>query len=170
MAKDIDDPGERRRAVNRERQRKRQRSPEWRAYQNEWRRRKRVEDPEWRERERLRRQKLQETDPEVVRARRRAWYRRHKDAVRAAALMRKFGITVAEYDSQRAAQGGVCAICGSGKAGGRGKVFAVDHEHGTGHWRGLLCQRCNCGIGHLHDNPELAERAALYLEAHRAGS
>jgi hypothetical protein len=53
-----------------------------------------------------------------------------------------------------------CVICGEPKD----ERFAVDHDHSTGHVRGGLCMRCNMGLGHFRDNPELLRFAALYLE------
>lgn len=55
-----------------------------------------------------------------------------------------------------------CIICGEPNRGGNG--FAVDHDHDTGHVRGGLCMRCNIGIGHFRNDPELLRLAALYLE------
>lgn len=40
----------------------------------------------------------------------------------------------------------------------------VDHCHTTGKFRGLICDKCNLGIGHFADNPSLLRAAADYLE------
>ena len=52
---------------------------------------------------------------------------------------------------------GECIICGD-------TATTVDHDHSTGRIRGPLCQRCNLGLGHFRDAPELLRKAALYLE------
>lgn len=55
----------------------------------------------------------------------------------------------------------VVGICGEPKTK---KDLAVDHCHKTNVIRGLLCGRCNPALGYLQDSPDLARRAALYLE------
>lgn len=40
----------------------------------------------------------------------------------------------------------------------------VDHDHNTGHIRGILCQACNVTLGKMNDSPELLRAAAAYLE------
>ncbi len=74
--------------------------------------------------------------------------------------MRHYGINLAEYEALLAKQDGKCAICG-----GKDEWFslAVDHCHGTGRIRGLLCSQCNRGLGLFKDNPEHLKRAAEYL-------
>lgn len=69
-------------------------------------------------------------------------------------------------------QDGRCAICGTGEPGGtrlHGNRFALDHDHDTGLVRGLLCHRCNVGLGYLN-TPELLAAAAEYLRFPPLGS
>lgn len=42
--------------------------------------------------------------------------------------------------------------------------FVIDHDHNTGLIRGLLCDKCNTGLGLLRDDPGLLRRAIRYLE------
>lgn len=76
-------------------------------------------------------------------------------------LTRKFGLDIAEYERLVAAQGGVCALCG--KTCSTGRQLAADHCHAGGHVRGLLCSKCNTGLGMFDDDPVLLSKAAAYL-------
>jgi hypothetical protein len=60
-----------------------------------------------------------------------------------------------------AQQGGVCAICGDPPEGG--KAFHIDHHHVTGEIRGLLCVRCNNGLGQFKEDPDVLKKAATYV-------
>jgi hypothetical protein len=74
-------------------------------------------------------------------------------------LMRKFGITRAEFDEMVRAQEGRCAICTVPT-----KRLVVDHDHESGQIRGLLCGSCNLGIGNLKDDTDNLRSAIRYLE------
>lgn len=87
---------------------------------------------------------------------------RTREADRRADLRRHYGIEVEDYERMLAEQGGVCAICQQGCSSGR--RLAVDHDHETGVVRGLLCARCNAGIGQLREDPETLRAAIVYLE------
>ena len=80
-------------------------------------------------------------------------------STRRAAYLRRYGITPDEVAVRLAAQGGVCACCGDTPAG----LGHVDHDHATGAIRGVLCARCNIGIGYFLDRPERLRAAAAYL-------
>jgi hypothetical protein len=83
---------------------------------------------------------------------------------RKAQRLRKYGITIEQMEATMKKQGGACAICGE-KDASRGLHFPViDHCHGTGKFRGILCGKCNKGIGLLMDSPKLLKAAARYLE------
>jgi hypothetical protein len=83
----------------------------------------------------------------------------------AKALM-KYGLTREDYHAMLAAQRGCCAICERPLVV-EGKKTHVDHCHDTDVVRGLLCARCNTGLGAFEDNPDLLERAVAYLRAAR---
>lgn len=87
----------------------------------------------------------------------------HKD-VRMAQRLKKYGITIEEYNSLLEKQNGKCAICGAAIGDNSGNRLYVDHNHKTGKVRGLLCSACNFGIGKFKDSPELLKKAAIYLE------
>lgn len=76
-------------------------------------------------------------------------------------------ITVKRYLEMFEAQGGVCASCGypeTEKVRGKVKTLSTDHNHTTGELRGLLCGKCNRGIGLFFDDPIRLRAAANYLE------
>jgi len=91
-----------------------------------------------------------------------AYNRGRYEAQRERFFQYKYGIAVADYDAMLKAQGGGCAICGMASEE-NGRYLAVDHSHGTGQVRGLLCNMCNRAIGQLGDNPKLCDAAAAYL-------
>lgn len=75
-------------------------------------------------------------------------------------LIRKYGMTQADYDRMFSAQGGQCAICNKTQE----RALDVDHCHATGLVRGLLCTNCNRMIGHAGDRADKLRAAANYLE------
>lgn len=74
-----------------------------------------------------------------------------------------YDLTIEEYDSMAERQNDRCAICLTDKPGGQGR-WHIDHSHETGKVRGLLCTRCNSGLGYFRDNRANLERANAYLE------
>jgi len=75
--------------------------------------------------------------------------------------LKKYGLDQEAFDKLLREQDGRCAICR--KASDR--TLHVDHDHVTGKVRGLLCTRCNPGLGYFQDDPALCRAAADYLEA-----
>ena len=78
-------------------------------------------------------------------------------------LKAKYGIDTNDYNKMFVDQGGCCAICGTHQSN-QTKAMAVDHCHHSGRVRGLLCVKCNLGIGNLNDDPELLIIAVDYLK------
>lgn len=87
----------------------------------------------------------------------RSWVRR----------LRLLGLTPEDYDRMLAEQGGRCATCGTDKPWSRSGRFPVDHDHDTGHVRGLLCHPCNQALGLLKDDPDTLAAMVEYLRRSR---
>lgn len=79
----------------------------------------------------------------------------------ARSLKYRYGLTPEDLLHMHELQNGVCAICFSLPKEGRN--LDVDHCHETGKIRGLLCNNCNRGLGHLQDSKEILEKAISYL-------
>lgn len=75
----------------------------------------------------------------------------------------RHGLTVERYNAMVDEQEGLCAVCACDMAQ-TAKGPCIDHCHGSGRVRGLLCVRCNVALGMLQDNPDYAEAAAVYLK------
>jgi len=71
------------------------------------------------------------------------------------------------FESLHKKQGGVCAICGlpetSKNKDGKALRLSIDHCHKTGSIRGLLCSKCNRGLGCFNDETAFIEKAKDYL-------
>ena len=74
-------------------------------------------------------------------------------------LKARYQITLEEYDLLFEKQKGRCAICDKTE----NRKLAVDHCHVTGKVRGLLCTKCNFGIGYLNHSIPTLESAIKYL-------
>lgn len=92
-------------------------------------------------------------------------YRRRDPRKRLAYMLKGlYALSIDAYETLLAEQKGLCAICQ--KPPGKTRL-GVDHCHDTGKVRALLCTKCNTAIGQLQHDPDLAMKAALYLEKHK---
>lgn len=73
----------------------------------------------------------------------------------------KFGLTLEKYLTMLRSQNESCKICS--KTNPNGDSLAVDHCHDTGRIRGLLCNKCNVGLGCFNDKTDLLQRSINYL-------
>lgn len=89
---------------------------------------------------------------------------RWKSSNRDYTLQRLYGMTSADYDQLLAVQGGSCAICRATEPGGQSGYFHIDHCHQSKKVRGLLCTRCNMGLGLFRDDSERLLAAVAYLK------
>jgi hypothetical protein len=90
--------------------------------------------------------------------------RRRQEISRHCRLKARYGLSAVEYDQMLERQNGVCRICKEPCS--TGKRLAVDHDHEALRVRGLLCRRCNRGLGHF--TLETLRAALSYLESHQS--
>jgi Recombination endonuclease VII len=84
-----------------------------------------------------------------VHAYRERWRKANRDYYHWRISLVKYGLTLDQYHAKFESQDFTCAICGDD-----GKLV-IDHSHESGKNRGLLCNRCNWGIGLLRESPDL---------------
>lgn len=86
-------------------------------------------------------------------------------------LKTKYKISVKYYEILLQNQKNKCNICKKVevKKDSTGKVqnLSVDHCHKTGKIRGLLCDKCNLGLGHFKDNVKYLKNAIKHLNNNR---
>jgi hypothetical protein len=75
------------------------------------------------------------------------------------------GFTQEDYNNKLIEQDGKCAICGTTDSGKMD--WHADHDHETGQKRGLLCHKCNTGIGLLKDDVDVLCAAIDYLNKYK---
>jgi hypothetical protein len=71
---------------------------------------------------------------------------------------RHHGLNPRQADEFIEAHGGRCEICKRAD-----RPLFVDHDHGDGRLRGVLCRQCNLGISYFGDDPEVLATAIDYL-------
>lgn len=76
------------------------------------------------------------------------------------AIFSRYGLSEQAHKDLLDKVGHKCEICGV-----TGKMLVIDHNHVTGKIRGILCGKCNTGIGMLGDCSEGAANALKYLKA-----
>lgn len=90
---------------------------------------------------------------------------RVRDAIRQRNVrLLRYGLTPDMFSRLLETQGSACAICRTQRWGKKGPM--IDHDHKTKKVRGILCNKCNLGIGHMDDSVDILEHAIDYLKQH----
>ncbi len=110
---------------------------------------------EWKKRNRGRHKKYQ-----------RKYNQEHKAYFRDYWLKSNYGISLERYEKMYDKQRGNCLICNQEETVGNqyGQYrLSIDHDHETGRVRGLLCNRCNRGLGYFKHSKKILLNALKYL-------
>ena len=119
--------------------------------------------------EKMRQYQKRAKNTPAYKKRKSAWFRNwksaHLDEYRTKRmsydLKRLYGLSHDAWQTLWDQQNGRCRICET--IFDKPNSAYVDHCHVTGKVRGLLCIKCNAGIGMLNDSAILCEKAARYL-------
>ena len=84
-------------------------------------------------------------------------------------LKYKYGVTHQEFLNAWEEQKGCCAICETELPDlmtyeNRKRMYAIDHNHDTNEFRGILCLNCNSLLGMAKDSVDVLAKAISYLE------
>jgi len=89
-------------------------------------------------------------------------YKDNPEYMRKYQIKRLYGLSYESWLEIWDKQNGKCVICE--KPFVKPSEAYVDHIHKTGEIRGLLCVKCNFGIGYFDDDPGLLIKASKYLK------
>ncbi len=87
-------------------------------------------------------------------------------------VLRRYGLTIADFERMEREQDGLCAIClkppTKPSSWGTRPRLVVDHNHTKGKKavRQLLCVCCNLLVGYCGESTETLQRASDYLRRH----
>lgn len=76
-------------------------------------------------------------------------------------LRQTYGITLDDFEKRLIQQGNRCAACNTDDPGSRG--WQMDHCHDKKHFRGVLCMKCNTGLGLANDSVSVLQAWINYL-------
>jgi hypothetical protein len=103
-----------------------------------------------------------ENHPEEYKARNKKHNRLRYERNPYCGRIERHGISVQQIKDMVATQKNSCGICGKEFLN---NFFHIDHCHKTGRVRGLLCRKCNVGIGFMEDDVSILQKAIKYVQS-----
>jgi len=85
-------------------------------------------------------------------------------------LRKHYSITLKEFEERWKKCGQKCSICDREltlpikSKGQKSSCVVIDHNHKTNKMRGLLCSKCNKGLGLFNDDYNLLQKALEYIK------
>ena len=92
--------------------------------------------------------------------RKQLYYKNKNSSIRTSAMRKyRYGLTIEQYQNLINEQNSKCKLCDKDI-----NDFNIDHNHKTGKIRGILCNKCNTGLGMFNDDINLLQKAIKYLQ------
>ena len=82
-------------------------------------------------------------------------------------LVRRYGITLQQYNEMLHKQDSKCYICKIGIDETAKKTLVIDHCHSSGNVRKLLCNSCNTALGLIKESKDTLNNMINYLNEHK---
>lgn len=89
----------------------------------------------------------------------RQWQLANPDKIKNRQLIRRYGISLEDYNQLLIKQNNKCKLCKEGPI----HKPVVDHNHLTGAVRGIVCQGCNIIIGFFEVRPKAFAKVSEYI-------
>lgn len=96
-----------------------------------------------------------------IKEKRKLYKSNKKEEIKRYDLKHRYNITLEQYTEFLNKQEGKCAICHNQFKST--KDTHIDHNHITKKVRGLLCFKCNRGLGYFNDNKNTLNNASKYI-------
>lgn len=113
--------------------------------------------------------KYKEKNKDKIKENYRLWLESNKEKIRGyqrkRQLKKLYSLTELEYEETLKQQQNQCAICLKPQITSK-RRFAVDHCHKTGKNRGILCYKCNIGLGYFDDDVQKLQYAIYYINSY----
>jgi hypothetical protein len=82
-------------------------------------------------------------------------------------LIKRYGITIEQYNSMLDEQESKCYICETYVENTKNNYLHVDHNHTTGKVRKLLCMSCNASLGLVKESEFILKKMIEYINEHK---
>ena len=105
-------------------------------------------------------------DPAKVIARVTKYRTENPEKIKDTKLKQDRGVDLTWFKSKLEEQNHACACCKKPETmiwRGRKVALSVDHDHGTGAVRALLCTKCNRALGLLKEDPQIIQSLLDYI-------
>jgi len=117
------------------------------------------------EREKVKRKKWYEANKDRVIEQTRKRYFQNSFEINLKRKLRKYNLSVQDYENLLETQGKTCANTGC-ESIDKSKLV-IDHCHITGAVRGLLCNQCNTALGLLKESHKALSGLSAYLDKYK---
>lgn len=99
---------------------------------------------------------------EKLREKFKLYYQYNKERFKTKALLRKYNLTLDEFNLMLTEQKNKCCVCQNEFK----KIYEakIDHCHKKGKVRGILCNNCNIALGQAKDSVEILSKLIIYLK------